>query len=98
VFQDCVQNQDTIVNVVEAVTLKYTMYKRKRSTRILERFQKYTVWLQNMSSAIDIAVQTQAGIACPVWTPIKFVLRVNTIASLTACMLTLACLDFRRAN
>jgi hypothetical protein len=30
-----------------------------------------------MSDAVDIVVQTQAGIGCPLWAPIKFVLKVG---------------------
>ena len=30
-----------------------------------------------MSDAVDVVVQTQAGIGCPLWAPIKFVLKVG---------------------
>ncbi|KAH7363842.1 hypothetical protein BKA65DRAFT_123437 [Rhexocercosporidium sp. MPI-PUGE-AT-0058] len=40
-------------------------------------FQKYTLWLQNMAPAIDVAVNASSGIACPVWAPIKYILKLS---------------------
>ena len=56
---------------------KYHLHKKKRFTKLLDGFQKHTLWLQNMGSVVDVVVQTQAGIGCPVWAPIKFVLKVS---------------------
>jgi hypothetical protein len=38
-----------------------------------------------MSDAIDIVVQTQAGVGCPLWAPIKFVLKVRYTAHPDLC-------------
>lgn len=77
IFQKCITNEETIVDVVQTTVQKHQFYKSKRSSRLLERFQKYTLWLQNISAAVDVAVQAQASIACPIWAPIKFVLKVS---------------------
>ncbi len=76
-FRWCVGHPNTVADVVKEVTQRYQFYKEKRSTRLLERFQQHTLWLQNISGVVDIAVQTQAGIGCPLWAPIKFVLIVR---------------------
>jgi len=78
-FQECIVNQETIHNVLELLCKDSGLYKRKRSTRLLNSFKHHTEWMMNISSAVDIAVQTSAGIACPVWAPIKFVLKVCPI-------------------
>lgn len=57
------------------------IHSKKKSTKLVERFERYTLWIQGMGSIIDVAVQTQAGIACPVWAPIKFILQVSKDAS-----------------
>ena len=43
----------------------------------MEMVQKYTAWLQNISDVVDVAVQTKAEIGCPLWAPIKLVLKVS---------------------
>ena len=75
-FQQCVVGQETVHNVLELLCKDSSVYRRKRSTRLLENFKRQTDWMMNISGAVDIAVQTSAGIACPVWAPIKFVLKV----------------------
>lgn len=44
---------------------------------MLDAFQRYTAWLRNFSSVVDVVVQTEAGVGCPVWAPIKFVLQIS---------------------
>ena len=57
------------------------IHSEKKSTKLVERFERYTLWIQGMGSIIEVAVQTQAGIACPVWAPIKFILQVSKDAA-----------------
>lgn len=77
VFRECIDSSQSLVDVVRSAVSAHQEYKNRRSTRILEGFQKHSLWLQNMSSAVDIAVQVQAGIACPIWAPLKFLLQVS---------------------
>jgi len=77
VFQECIDSSQSLVDVVRSAVSAHHEYKSRRSTRILDGFQKHSLWLQNMSSAVDVAVQVQAGIACPVWAPLKFLLQVS---------------------
>ena len=63
-----------VLNIVEQ---KRQHQQKKKSTRLLLKLQKYTTWLQNISAVVDVAVQTQAGFGCPLWAPIKFILKVN---------------------
>lgn len=74
------QHGDPIGAIVQVLSTDYTAHERKRSTRFLVRFQRYTQWLQNISSVVDIAVQSQAGILCPLWAPVKYILQVSPIA------------------
>ncbi len=37
----------------------------------------FEVCLMPLSDAVDIVVQAQAGIGCPLWAPIKFILKVG---------------------
>jgi hypothetical protein len=75
-FRACVNQAQTITDVVQSIERRYHFYKRKRITRLLDKFHKHTLWLENISSAVDVVVQVNAGIACPLWAPIKFVLQV----------------------
>lgn len=77
VFRQCIEQEETLLQVLEKVSQKRHLYEKKKSTKLLKGFQKYTLWLQNMGSVIDVVVQTQAGIGCPVWAPVKFVLKVS---------------------
>lgn len=52
------------------------LHDKRKSIKILGKLQQYTTWLQNIERVVDVAVQTQAGIACPLWAPIKLVLKV----------------------
>ncbi|KKY18716.1 putative nacht domain protein [Diplodia seriata] len=73
VFLKCINSPFSIVEAVEEIQASQ---KGRKSARVLEGLQKYTSWLQNLSSVVDVAVQTQAGVTCPVWAPLKFVLQV----------------------
>lgn len=77
IFQQCIANEESLADVVQMLVQGHKLYKRKRTTRLVEGFQKHTLWLQNISSVVDVAVQTQANIMCPAWAPIKFVLKVS---------------------
>jgi hypothetical protein len=78
-FQECIVSHETVHKVLENICADGRIYKRKRSTRLLESFERHTSWMMNISGAVDVAVQTSAGIACPMWAPIKFVLKVCSI-------------------
>lgn len=77
IFRQCVEGKETLLEVLSSVEQKWRSQKNKKSTRFLSKMQKYTTWLQNMSAVVDIAVQTQAGFGCPLWAPIKFILKVR---------------------
>ncbi|KAF8853289.1 hypothetical protein BDZ45DRAFT_81093 [Acephala macrosclerotiorum] len=77
IFQQCINQADSIHDVVESVIQTSRFYKRRQSTRLLQKFEQHTQFLQNASDIVDIVVQTQAGIGCPLWAPIKFVLKVS---------------------
>lgn len=72
----CVAGKDTLADILSAVDQTHRSHQGKISTKFLEKLHKHTAWLQNISAVVDVAVQTQAGIACPLWAPIKFVLKV----------------------
>jgi len=76
IFQQCITQDESISDILESVTRNHRSYKEKRSTKFLDAFQKHTLFLQNMSDVIDVVVQTEAGIGCPLWAPIKFILKV----------------------
>lgn len=76
VFKQCIFENDSVIEVVKAIEEKYWSHRSSRSTRILQGFRRYTIWLETISDVVDTVVQIQAGIACPLWAPIKFVLKV----------------------
>ncbi|KAF2114076.1 hypothetical protein BDV96DRAFT_647562 [Lophiotrema nucula] len=76
-FQQCLTDQITLESVFAHLQKKSFSHKRKLSTRTLDRFQRCTGWMLNISRSIDVAVNASAGIACPVWAPIKFVLMIS---------------------
>ncbi|KAL0258646.1 hypothetical protein SLS55_006143 [Diplodia seriata] len=73
IFQRCINSP---FSIVEAVGEIQASQKRRKSVKVFEGLQKYTAWLQNLSPVVEVAVQTQAGVTCPVWAPLKFVLLV----------------------
>ncbi|KAH6698319.1 hypothetical protein BKA61DRAFT_622021 [Leptodontidium sp. MPI-SDFR-AT-0119] len=77
IFQQYLESTEPISTVVQGLLAKHGSQRDKRCARILENFQKYTLWLQNMAPAIDVAVNTSSGIACPVWAPIKYILKLS---------------------
>jgi hypothetical protein len=83
IFQQCLQSTEPISTIIQGLLAKHGSHTDKRSTRLLENFQKHTLWLQNMSPAIDVAVNASSGIACPVWAPIKYILSVSAVSCLT---------------
>ncbi|KAG4441335.1 hypothetical protein IFR05_003198 [Cadophora sp. M221] len=76
-FQQCLESTEPISTVVQGLLAKHGSQRDKKCARILENFQKYTVWLQNMAPAVDVAVNASSGIACPVWAPIKYILKLS---------------------
>ncbi|KAH8762769.1 hypothetical protein F5882DRAFT_415593 [Hyaloscypha sp. PMI_1271] len=77
IFQQCVNQADSIPDVVKSVIQTSHSYKRRQSTDLLRKFERHTQFLQDASDIVNIVVQTQAGIGCPLWAPIKFVLKVS---------------------
>ena len=77
IFQQCVEGKETLAEVLSTVEQKWQSHRKKKSTKLLSKLQKYTTWLQNISAVVEVAVQTQAGVGCPLWAPIKFILKVN---------------------
>lgn len=75
-FRKCLDGEITLNNVLETLRQKSGNHKRKKSTRLLERFHQCTAWMLNIAGSIDVAVNASAGIACPVWAPVKFLLMV----------------------
>lgn len=76
-FQECVDKADTISQLIKSIEERYERRRNKTSSRLLEHFRKQAAWLQNLSNIIDIAVQAQAEILCPIWAPIRFLLQVG---------------------
>jgi hypothetical protein len=76
VFQQCINDQETVHEVLAALHKQYRVHKRKKFTRLLEAFHRYTSWMNSISGSINLAVQTSSSISCPLWAPIKFVLKV----------------------
>ena len=66
---------DAVAEMLKILKLKYECHRNKRRT-IVERFEKYTQWMQNLTGVFETLAQTQAGIACPIWAPVKLVLQV----------------------
>jgi hypothetical protein len=62
--------------MVKALKSKYDSHRRRKRFALAQKFEQYTQWLQNFSGVVDVVVQTQAGIGCPIWAPVKFVLQV----------------------
>jgi hypothetical protein len=71
--------KSTFLEVLQSAAERQKRFKKKRLNKIIEGLNRYTLWLQNMSSSIDVAVNVSAGIACPVWAPVKFILVVSNI-------------------
>ena len=76
VFQACVNQARAIPEVVESLAQQHRCCKRKRFTRLLEKFQRHSLWLENMAGVVDVVVQANLGIGCPLWAPVKYVLLV----------------------
>ena len=76
-FQECVAGKENLGEILATVQQKRQSFGKRKTTKFLQKVQKYTVWLHNISGVVDIAVQSQAGIGCPLWAPIKFVLKVS---------------------
>lgn len=75
-FRQCLASPSPVRDVVKALEQKQAGQKSKKHSKFLVKFQQYTQWMQNFSTVIDVVVQTNAGIGCPVWGPIKFLLEV----------------------
>jgi hypothetical protein len=76
-FQQCASSKDGVADMILALNKRYGS-RGKKMTGLVKKFHQYTEWLRNFAAVIDIAVQTQAGIGCPVWAPLRFVLEVSS--------------------
>ncbi|KAF2189335.1 hypothetical protein K469DRAFT_748014 [Zopfia rhizophila CBS 207.26] len=76
-FQQSIAQADTVPEIMKMATQNYHLFKNKRTTQVLQKLQQNTLWLQNFSGVVDVVVQTQAGIGCPLWAPLKFVLQIS---------------------
>lgn len=76
-FQRCASSNDGVTELIEALKARYDSHNKKRSL-LVRKFHQYSAWLRNFSNVIDIVVQTQANIGCPLWAPLKFVLEVSS--------------------
>ncbi len=73
-FQQCLQSPDPVADILQALSRDHESHQSKRTERCLRQFQRLTQWLQDFSGVIDVLVATHAGIGCPIWVPVKFVL------------------------
>jgi len=78
VFRQCIFEKSTITEIVAEIEKKYWNHRKRRSTKLLLGFQRYTVWLQSISDVVDTVVQVNSGIACPLWAPVKLILKVGS--------------------
>lgn len=85
-FQQCVGDACSVDTVLATLREKATAHRRKRSTKALEGFYNYTSWLMNMARSMDVAVNSSAGIACPVWASVKFILIVKNLNLVDAAL------------
>ena len=76
-LRSALEGKETLAEVIGIAEQKCRSDRKRKSIKFLNQMQKHTAWLQNMSGVVDVAVQTQAGIACPLWAPIKFILKVD---------------------
>lgn len=58
VFRQCISQENTIAEIVKTIAEKYQSHRSKRSFRLLQRFQQSTLWPQNFSRVVNVAVQT----------------------------------------
>ena len=75
-FAQAQDQQDAVSEILKVVKEKYDRRRSKRRA-LVEKFERYIQWLQNFSEIVDTLAQTQAGIGCPVWAPIKVILQVS---------------------
>lgn len=90
-FQECVNDtQRTITEVLKVVAAQEKLFRKKRYVRILQRFNKHAQCLENLSGVIEVVVQTNASIGCPVWAPLKFILLVSYTSTREECASTIS--------
>jgi hypothetical protein len=79
-FQKCISGDDGVDELASELRKRCASHDKKRF-KILKQFEKSSAWLQNFTPVVDVIVQTQAGIGCPVWAPLKMVLLVRSTQS-----------------
>jgi hypothetical protein len=82
-FQQCLESHEPIPSLVQTLIASHEQHAVKRTTRLIVKFQTHTIWLQNMAIAIDVAANASPGFICPVWAPLRYILKVYS--PLPAC-------------
>jgi hypothetical protein len=77
IFQQCLESNEPIPSLVQTLIKSHEQHAAKRSTRLIDKFQTHTLWLQNMAVAIDVAANVSPGLICPVWAPLRYILKVG---------------------
>ena len=57
--------------------LQKYLRKKSRLTRVVDLFRPLLEPLKRFEGAIDVVVQTNAGIAAPIWGPLRLVITVS---------------------
>ncbi|KAK5993028.1 Vegetative incompatibility HET-E-1-like protein [Cladobotryum mycophilum] len=87
-FQNFLKQGSNISDLVQYVQNNYNQEKKKASFRLLEQVQPQLDLLQAFSTMVDATVYAQSGIACPMWAPITFVLKIANLHSSLAKQIT----------
>jgi hypothetical protein len=77
IFQQCLESDEPIPSLVQTLIKSHEQHAAKTSTRLIGKFQTHTLWLQNMAVAIDVAANACPGFICPVWAPLRYILKVD---------------------
>jgi hypothetical protein len=77
-FQQCLESHEPIPSLVQTLIASHEQHAVKKSIRLIVKFQTHTIWLQNMAVAIDVAANASPGFICPVWAPLRYILKVDS--------------------
>jgi hypothetical protein len=75
-FQKCISSDNGVETLAKELESRCAAHNKRRP-KLLRQFEKSSAWLRNFSTVVDIVVQTEAGIGCPIWAPIKLILMVK---------------------
>lgn len=85
ILSRCRASSNPIDELVKQLEEKHQQRKSKKLSRLLHCFYRNTAVLHNYSKIIDVVVQTEAGLGCPIWAPVKFILEVRRQLFLANC-------------